>query len=207
MADARDPLPRRGLWRHSLRRIAELAADTLDGLRRSRADPRPVPPAWRTRPPGAIEERAFLDACTACDDCVAACPAWAIHKEGDGDPHPGKPYLEPGKAACALCEDPLPCAAACSTGALKPLPRAAVELGLARIRPERCLVVRGEECRLCVSWCPVGEEAIYMAAAGPEIVEAGCTGCGLCAAACPSGAIRILGRLGAFVQWPINPRP
>lgn len=38
------------------------------------------------RPPGALAEPAFLDACTRCGDCIRACPAQCITVRGDEGP-------------------------------------------------------------------------------------------------------------------------
>ncbi len=197
------PLPRRGFFLAGVRRFAEAAAETVENARKSLAEgrgrgARPRPSAWTVHPPGALESRAFLESCTKCDDCLRACPAWSIRRAREDEADPGYPVLEPGVRPCAMCADPLPCAAACEAGALRPVSRGSLDLGLARLEADRCLVIRGEACRLCVSWCPAGEEAIYMTGAGPMIVEAGCTGCGVCVAACPAGAISLLGRAGVL---------
>lgn len=159
------------------------------------------------RPPGALDELAFLTACTRCDKCLPACPEASIRKASPGSGlSAGTPYIHPRSMPCFLCTD-LPCIPACPEGALLPPRRKvdgaevegprAVRMGLARIKPALCLTWPGkgreaEACRVCVDRCPFPEEAIHMEAtveggtAHPVVVEAHCTGCGLCVFACPT---------------------
>lgn len=189
-----DPVPRRGFFRMGLFKAAQAAAEAMSelgrGLTRSKDAARPDR-SFTARPPGAVDGTLFFELCTRCNDCVAACPAWAIRKADEDEPHPGYPLLEPNRTACAVCEDPLPCVAACETGALVVLPRTAIRLGLARLAPEKCVVPRGQSCDFCVVYCPVAGEAIRMTEEGPLIIAAGCTGCGMCAVMCPEDAIEI----------------
>jgi len=162
------------------------------------------------RPPGAVDEVLFLATCTRCDKCLIACPEHAILRASSGSALAmGTPYLLPRSLPCFLCPD-LPCVRACPEGALVwpslngvDGPRA-VRMGTARIRENRCLTWATEEasssasCRTCVDRCPFSGEAIRLSAAEdgvshPEVFEAACTGCGLCAFACPvpEGAIVI----------------
>ena len=166
------------------------------------------------RPPGALDELAFLTKCTRCDKCVRACPENAILKAG---PSAGlglkTPYLDPRSIPCFLCTT-LPCIAECDDEALvwPQLTRKdgtviegprAVRMGTARVKPGLC-VTWGDldreprDCRVCVDRCPYPEEAIRIApplegeALGHPVVDAEvCTGCGLCVFACPAepGAI------------------
>ena len=72
----------------------------------------------RRRPPGALPEETFLARCTACGDCIKACPHNAIHVLAEWvKPGTGTPVMVPDSRACHMCEG-FPCAAACGEGAL-----------------------------------------------------------------------------------------
>ena len=159
------------------------------------------------RPPGALDEFAFLTACTRCDKCIEACPQDSLVKAG---PSAGlglhAPVLEPRRMACFLCTD-LPCVTACPEGALVwPKRRLedgtelegprAVKIGTARVKEKLCLTYARDEreavpCTTCVDRCPYPGEAIRMVSAEggpdhPEVIEDICTGCGLCTFGCPT---------------------
>ena len=193
-------IARRGFFRRGFLEAAKVCVDTVSGFGKglSRIEqhlqpvgPEPATRHYQARPPGAVPQEAFLTLCTQCNDCVAACPAWAIRKATEREENTGYPLLEPELTACALCDDPLPCIAACETGALVPTPRMSVRLGLARLVPGRCVIPKGQDCDLCLVSCPIPEEAIRITEDGPIIIAAGCTGCGLCAVMCPEEALSI----------------
>ncbi len=70
------------------------------------------------RPPGAVEEDAFLDLCIKCGQCLQVCPYDSIFLEGvKGGASMGMAYIDPTKRGCYLCEA-FPCILACPTGAL-----------------------------------------------------------------------------------------
>lgn len=113
----------------------------------------PLVRRWRTRlrPPGALEEKAFLGACIKCGQCVQVCPVQALKladmNEGLGT---GAPFIEPRRQACDFSCDALSCILACPTGALSHelTAKEEVEAGVARlVRPNRCLARRGESIR------------------------------------------------------------
>ncbi|HTL52769.1 MAG TPA: 4Fe-4S dicluster-binding protein [Planctomycetota bacterium] len=145
-----------------------------------------------TLPPGAVAN--FYTTCTRCNDCVAACPHWSIRKAGleFGPALEGFPLLLPSETACHLCTD-LPCIAACEPHALMPLPIAAIRLGaVAVIDYATCSVPQGKACDVCIKACPVAAQAIFADSRGvPQVIATGCTGCGLCVAPCPTGAVRM----------------
>jgi MauM/NapG family ferredoxin protein len=169
------------------------------------------------RPPGALDELAFLTACTRCDKCLPACPEAAIRKAPPGSGlSAGTPFIHPRSMPCFLCAE-LPCIQACPEGALLPPRRRidgedlegprAVTMGLAQIRPTLCLTWPGngreaENCRICVDRCPFPEDAIRIEISSedmrphPRVIESRCTGCGLCVFACPASepAITVLPR-------------
>ena len=84
------------------------------------------------RPPGAIAETDFLEACTRCGDCARACPHDAI-REAPARMREAErtPFIDPHRSPCLMCEE-LPCIAACETGALRS--EAPAALGSARIQ-------------------------------------------------------------------------
>lgn len=153
-----------------------------------------APRRWpvMTLPPGAVPN--FYNVCTRCNDCVKACPHWAIRKAGPelGPALDGVPLIYPGDAPCKLCAD-LPCVAACEPQALLPLPIAAIRLGaVAVIDYPHCYVPQGRACDECVKSCPVGAQALVTDPAGyPRVLAHGCTGCGLCVQECPASCIKM----------------
>jgi len=167
------------------------------------------------RPPGALDEFAFLTACTRCDKCIRACPENAIRKAG---PNTGlalnTPYIEPRGIPCFLCTT-LPCVAECPDGALVWPERTrpdgtvmegpkATRMGTAKVKSGLCVTWDHVErearaCRVCVDRCPYPEEAIRIAepeageAVGhPEVIAEVCTGCGICVFACPTAEPAII---------------
>jgi len=144
------------------------------------------------RPPGALPEASFLEACTRCTDCQQACPYDSIRRLG---PEFGAaaetPAIIASESPCYLCRD-MPCIAACEPRALLPVMRHDVRMGRAVVDLDRCYLSRKQPCDYCVVRCPIGDVAIRFDADGlPEVVEDRCTGCGVCAYLCPGTAIRI----------------
>jgi ferredoxin-type protein NapG len=113
--------------------------DFLPAVRRLRS---------RLRPPGALEERAFLGACIKCGQCVQVCPVSAITLADIGDGiGTGVPYIDPRSQACDFSCDAVSCVLACPTGALSHdiKMKEEVRMGLARLaRPDACLARKGE---------------------------------------------------------------
>ncbi len=150
------------------------------------------------RPPGAIREEAFLRTCYRCGSCVEVCPVSAIEpmQSRDEELH-GTPYLNPDSHACALCHE-LACTAACPSGALRRVSRFEVRIGTAQVDEVICLRSRGEDCRLCVEACPLGETAIGLDdRARVRVIDSvatgrGCVGCGLCQERCPIRPVRAI---------------
>lgn len=162
------------------------------------------------RPPGALDEFAFLTACTRCENCIEACPQDSLIKAGaSAGLGLHAPYLDPRAMPCFLCTD-LPCVKACPDGALV-WPRrttkdgeeldgpAAVKIGTAVVKPSLCLTWPGEDrapqdCQVCVDRCPYPGVAIRMLDGHPDVVEDRCTGCGLCVFGCPTAEPAIVVR-------------
>lgn len=173
--------------------------------------PSKAQPAQALRPPGALEEDAFLSACVRCGLCVRSCPPhnlkladWGRGLQGVAV---GTPYFEARDIPCEMCED-IPCVKACPTGALSPqlteITRA--KMGVAAlIDEENCLNFLGLRCDVCYRVCPVIDKAITLekihnvrsdrhAMFLPTVHAKDCTGCGKCEKSCvlEEAAIKVL---------------
>lgn len=136
------------------------------------------------RPPWAIAEGAFAEACTACDDCIEACGEQIIVR-GSG----GYPEVDFKRGACTFCGD---CVDACDTAALSRDVEAPWQLRLSI--SDRCLASRQIVCQTCGDVCD--ERAIRFKptlgkVAQPAVDENLCTGCGACIATCPEQAMTL----------------
>jgi ferredoxin-type protein NapG len=140
-----------------------------------------APPPHRTdwlRPPGAVEESAFLERCTKCSDCIEACPPGAIIPSAID----GTPVLFADQSPCVLCED-LPCIAACATEALMPVDHIGdVRMGIAVIMDRLCTA--GQGCHACVSKCPTDALAMDVESLRLVLSPESCVGCGMCESVC-----------------------
>lgn len=182
--------------------FASLAYTAVDRVQRvgqsihtaalSRAGDGKSEPAPYLRPPGALDESAFRRACTRCTDCLEACPYDAIRRLGPefGDAD-GTPAIIVREAPCYLCQD-MPCVAACTTGALRPVERQEIAMGTAVIDLDQCYQAHGQPCDYCVTRCPLKQAAInWDDRRWPKINPDGCVGCGVCAHLCPAEAVMV----------------
>ncbi len=137
------------------------------------------------RPPGAISEKAFLNACTRCEKCIHACPKDAIQKAPKkfGFLIHNTPYIDAMRTPCVMCTD-LPCISACPDKALLPVQELTdVSMGYAILDKKKCQAYGETFCQQCVIDCPV-PGAIDQVNDKPIIDKNICTGCGVCMRSC-----------------------
>ena len=137
------------------------------------------------RPPGAISERKFLQACSHCDECIHACPKDAILRAPKkmGFLVFNTPYIDPLRNPCVMCSD-LPCISACPDEALLPVQELTdVNMGYAILDKKKCQAYGDTFCQQCVIDCPV-PGAIHQVDDKPIIDKNICTGCGVCMRSC-----------------------
>ena len=137
------------------------------------------------RPPGAISEKRFLQACSRCDECIHACPKDAIQRAPKkmGFLVFNTPYIDPMRNPCVMCTD-LPCISACPDGALLPVQELTdVNMGYAILDKKKCQAYGDTFCQQCVIDCPV-PGAIHQLNDQPIIDKNICTGCGVCMRSC-----------------------
>ena len=137
------------------------AADVLD----ANYDPKVI------RPPGSVDERAFLERCIRCAECMKVCPNNALHPalfeagiEGLWTPIliPRLGYCEP---SCVLCGQ------VCPTGAIQKITeeqklgigQKPISIGTAFYDIGRCLPwSMSTPCIVCEEFCPTSPKAIWV---------------------------------------------
>jgi ferredoxin-type protein NapG len=165
-------------------------------------------PAQSLRPPGALDEAAFLSACVRCGLCVRDCPYDTLKLAPVGGAvAAGTPMFTARDVPCEMCDD-IPCVKACPTAALK---HELTDIGEARMGlavlsdHETCLNFLGLRCDVCYRVCPVIDKAITLeklhnprsdrhAMLLPTVHSDHCTGCGKCEKSCvlPIAAIKVI---------------
>lgn len=178
------------------------------------ARPSQALPAQALRPPGALDEPRFLDACLRCGLCVRDCPPHNLQLSDGGSGLArgvpiGTPYFVARDIPCEMCEA-IPCVKACPSGALDP---SLTDINQARmglavlIDHESCLNFLGLRCDVCYRVCPVIDQAITLEKTSnprsdrhamllPTVHAEACTGCGKCEKSCvlEQPAIKVLPR-------------
>ena len=178
---------RRGFFKEALNQLMQPVAEFLDDTVSEHV---PVETPSRSnllRPPGALPEAEFLETCHRCGNCVKNCPANAIFPLESALPDlANTPYIDPEEQPCVIC-DSLACMYVCPSGALQPVYAEDIKIGLAVFNSETCLRTKEIACTYCIDTCPIGEGAIHLTTDGVvEVIESGCTGCGVCQYACPT---------------------
>jgi len=147
-------------------------------------------PGIRLRPPGALPEPAFVEACVRCLRCSNACPNDCIQFHGleAGLSLAFTPFIKARERGCILCGE---CADACPTGALQPFEAsregwiASVDMGKARVNEGMCYSYNGRTCGACYRACPLAGQAIRIGLYETPILNPElCVGCGLCEQSC-----------------------
>lgn len=123
------------------------------------------------RPPGAVEEKEFLERCIRCAECMKVCPNNALHPaffeagiEGVWTPIliPRIGYCE---HSCVLCGD------VCPTGAIQKITeeqklgidQKPISIGTAFFNRGRCLPwSMATPCIVCEEFCPTSPKAIWV---------------------------------------------
>lgn len=154
------------------------------------------------RPPGALRESKFLDACIRCGQCMNVCPTNALHPciTEAGFYGMFTPRLISRIGYCDFtCTR---CGHVCPTGAIQELSlkeKQKFVIGTAYIIHDICLPwSEGKNCIVCEEVCPIANKAItlektiaknkdgkHVEVLLPVVHEDRCIGCGICENRCP----------------------
>lgn len=163
-------------------------------------------PATLLRPPGAGDERTFLNQCIRCGECMKVCPTNVLQPtlfeaglEGMFSPHMAPRFIFEQtycEYSCTLCGQ------VCPTGAIPRLTedeKHARPTGVAYFDHTRCLPwAEKTPCVRCEEMCPVPDKAIKILNTfktidkdgfeveiqQPYVVRDLCVGCGICESNC-----------------------
>ncbi len=128
------------------------------------------------RPPGALDEKAFLRRCIKCGQCLRICPTNVIHPDVFKSGLEGlwTPVLDfrIGTSGCQV--NCIACGNICPTAAIRPisiderrgikqfLDRGPIRIGTAFVDRGRCLPwAMDKPCIVCQENCPVSPKAIF----------------------------------------------
>lgn len=131
------------------------------------------------RPPQAVAEPLFLQACNGCGRCSDACPVDIISVDS------GKAHVSIEFAECDFCGA---CTQACDSGALEVTQL--MDTGLRPVISAQCLGRLDDLCRMCEIVCP--RTAIFFNQHNqPSVDTTLCNGCGKCKLVCYHGDINL----------------
>ncbi|MFW6132896.1 MAG: 4Fe-4S dicluster domain-containing protein, partial [Planctomycetota bacterium] len=209
IADAPHEVPQPDLSR---RRLLASAAFGLTLPLAAWLDPAQSRPARQlVRPPGALDEESFLDACVRCQLCARVCPTGVIQPASGEAGWAGlwTPMMDYKLGYCEYnCNA---CGDVCPTGAIRKLTLdekhgngtfaedGPVRVGTAFVDRGRCLPwAMATPCIVCQEVCPVSPKAIYLEQVRltdrsgrqveiqrPRVDPERCIGCGICSNKCP----------------------
>ena len=148
------------------------------------------------RPPGAVDEEAFLAGCIRCYRCQDACDCDAIRFfTVAAGRHYDTPYIDPAVRGCTLC---MKCTQVCPTAVLKPMQvedKADADMATVELREDLCLSykakrIRNEQAMLMALGEPPTDATAMVERRGP---------CGECYMFCPLRGKAIQLEPGAFL--------
>lgn len=137
------------------------------------------------RPPWSLPEDRFADACTACGDCIKACPQGILARG-----HGNLPIVTFDRGACTFCGS---CAGSCGQGCFA-TDLSARPWGLVAVVSPACVEAKGIACRMCEAACDAAAIRFRPRLGGRSDVlidQASCSGCGACLGHCPVGALSV----------------
>ncbi len=154
------------------------------------------------RPPGALEEPAFLAGCIRCYRCQDACDIGAVRFLGEGAGESFlSPYIDPAAKACNLC---MKCTRSCPTGVLVPMePEERREVSMATVTLEAALCLSHKA-------ASIRDRQALLVEAGREATEVEATlerrgPCGECYMFCPERGRAIDIQPGGFLAPRVFP--
>lgn len=182
-----DETGRRGFFKEALNQLIQPVAEFLDDRVGDHLLTEELSERAILRPPEALPEAEFLETCHRCGNCVKNCPANAILPlQSTQSDIANTPYIDPDEQPCVIC-DSLACMYVCPSGALQTVYAEDIRMGLAVFSADTCLRTKEVDCTYCVDTCPIGDDAIRLTPDGfIEVLDPGCTGCGVCQYACPT---------------------
>lgn len=148
------------------------------------------------RPPYALDEAQFLEACDACGECITACPEEILLADGLG-----RPRVEFSAGHCTFCDL---CAQSCTRGAFRAKDERERPWNAVAVVSENCLEHRGIACRTCELGCEPMAISFSPRPGGInhlQIDSEQCIGCGACVALCPVNALQV--RAGEVLSQPV----